>query len=36
MLRRWPEPLERKARHVEIHRTAPDAGWYHIVGKPFG
>ena len=29
------EPLERKARHVEIHRTTPDAGWYHIVGKLF-
>ena len=30
------EPLERKARHVEIHPTSPDAGWYRIVGKLFG
>ncbi len=29
------EPLERKARHVEIHPTEPDAGWYRIVGKLF-
>ena len=29
------EPLERKARHVEIHPTSPDAGWYRIVGKLF-
>ncbi len=30
------EPLERKARHVEIHPTGPDEGWYRIVGKLFG
>ncbi len=30
------EPLERKARHVEIHATSEDAGWYRIVGKLFG
>ncbi len=30
------EPLERKARHVEIHATSKDAGWYRIVGKLFG
>ena len=30
------EPLERKARHVEIHPTGPDRGWYRIVGKLFG
>ena len=29
------EPLERKARHVEIHPTSPDAGCYRIVGKLF-
>ena len=29
------EPLERKARHVEIHPTGPDTGWYRIVGKLF-
>jgi hypothetical protein len=29
------EPLERKARHVEIHPTSADAGWYRIVGKLF-
>lgn len=29
------EPLERKARHVEIHPISPDAGWYRIVGKLF-
>ena len=29
------EPLERKARHVEIHPTSPDGGWYRIVGKLF-
>lgn len=30
------EPLERKARHVEIHPSGPDSGWYRIVGKLFG
>lgn len=29
------EPLERKARHVDIHPTSPAGGWYHIDGKLF-
>lgn len=29
------EPLERKARHVDIHPTSPGRGWYHIAGKLF-
>ncbi|GAC1595603.1 MAG: hypothetical protein NVS3B21_18790 [Acidimicrobiales bacterium] len=29
------EPLERKARHVEIHPTSPDAGWSRSVGTLF-
>lgn len=30
------EPLERKARSVEIHPTRDGRGWYRIVGKLFG
>lgn len=29
------EPLERKARRVEIHPTGPNCGWYRIEGKLF-
>jgi len=29
------EPLERKARQVDVHPTGPGRGWYHIVGKLF-
>ncbi len=30
------EPLERKARAVEVHPLDASHGWYHIVGKLFG
>jgi hypothetical protein len=30
------EPLERKARSVEVHPSGPGAGWYRIHGKLFG
>jgi len=29
------EPLERKARSVEVHPVDDTHGWYHIVGKLF-